>query len=130
MCLGAVAVQASNTLGGTRRAQTATASYPTSSTPPGTAAPTARGAAQQPGVQQATSHISGRTLVGAAAAAGAGVRVSNGLVSVDGPDGGLRLYYDKLTLLLDSGLPLGGNCKVGDNMQLMGHGSAAFRQQP
>lgn len=50
----------------------------------------------------------------AAAAAGAGVRVSGGLVSAEtGPDGGgLKLYYDKLTLLLDSGLPMGGNIKV------------------
>eukprot|EP00775_Hariotina_reticulata_P006353 gene6353-6586_t len=59
------------------------------------------------------SHISSKALTGAAAAAGAGVKVSGGLLSADsGPDGGLKLYYDKLTLLLDSGLPLGGNCKV------------------
>jgi len=60
------------------------------------------------------SHISSKALTGAAAAAGAGVKVSGGLLSADsGSEGGLRLYSDKLTLLLDSGLPLGGNCKVG-----------------
>jgi hypothetical protein len=59
------------------------------------------------------SHISSKALTGAAAAAGAGIKVSGGLLSADcGPEGGLRLFYDKLTLLLDSGLPLGGNCKV------------------
>lgn len=59
------------------------------------------------------SHISARPLAGAAAAAAAGVRVAGGLLGAEGGmEGGVKLYYDKLTLLLDSQLPLGGNVKV------------------
>jgi hypothetical protein len=65
----------------------------------------------------ASSLASGRVAQGAAAAADAGLRVSGGVVAVDGDvaEAGLRVHYDKLTLLLDSGLPMGGNCKVGLN---------------
>jgi hypothetical protein len=43
--------------------------------------------------------------------------VSGGVLAVEGDvaDAGLLVHYDKLTLLLDSGLPMGGNCKVGTN---------------
>ncbi|KAF6253188.1 hypothetical protein COO60DRAFT_1463300 [Scenedesmus sp. NREL 46B-D3] len=68
----------------------------------------------QPSGTIASSLASGRVPPGTAAAANAGLRVSGGMVAVDGDvaDAGLRLHYDKLTLLLDSGLPMGGNCKV------------------
>jgi hypothetical protein len=60
------------------------------------------------------SHVSSRPLAGAAAAAAAGVRVAGGMLGAEGGvEGGVKLYYDKLTLLLDSQLPLGGNVKVG-----------------
>jgi hypothetical protein len=59
------------------------------------------------------SHVSSRPLAGAAAAAAAGVRVAGGMLGAEGGvEGGVKLYYDKLTLLLDSQLPLGGNVKV------------------
>jgi hypothetical protein len=69
----------------------------------------------QPASTMASSLTSGRVAQGAAAAADAGLRVSGGVVAVDGDvaEAGLRVHYDKLTLLLDSGLPMGGNCKVG-----------------
>jgi hypothetical protein len=69
----------------------------------------------QPASTMASSLASGRVAPGAAAAANAGLRVSGGVVAVDGDvaEAGLRVHYDKLTLLLDSGLPMGGNCKVG-----------------
>jgi hypothetical protein len=62
----------------------------------------------------ASSLASGRVPLGAAAVTNAGLLVSGGLVAVeaDMADAGLRVHYDKLTLLLDSGLPMGGNCKV------------------
>jgi hypothetical protein len=68
----------------------------------------------QPAGTLASSLASGRVAQGAAAA-NAGLRVSGGVVAVDGDvaEAGLRVHYDKLTLLLDSGLPMGGNCKVG-----------------
>lgn len=62
----------------------------------------------------AQSQISNKAAAGAAAAAAAGVRLAGGMLSVDAADGGLRIYYDKLTLLLDSALPLGGNCTVSE----------------
>lgn len=61
----------------------------------------------------APTHVSSRAQAGAAAAAGAGVHVTGGLLGAEEDmDAGLKLYYDKLTLMLDSGLPLGGNVKV------------------
>lgn len=69
------------------------------------------------------SHVSARPLAGVAAAAAAGVRVAGGLLGAEGGlDGGVRLYYDKLTLLLDSQLPLGGNVKVGVGMRFLFEG--------
>lgn len=69
----------------------------------------------QPAATMASSLASGRVPPNAAAAAGAGLRVTGGVLAVEGDvaDAGLRVHYDKLTLLLDSGLPMGGNCKVG-----------------
>ncbi|WIA12623.1 hypothetical protein OEZ85_006280 [Tetradesmus obliquus] len=68
----------------------------------------------QPAATMASSLASGRVPPNAAAAAGAGLRVTGGVLAVEGDvaDAGLRVHYDKLTLLLDSGLPMGGNCKV------------------
>jgi len=75
--------------------------------------PTARLLSVSPHTVVTQSHISARPLAGAAAAAAAGVRVTGGLLGAEGGlDGGVKLYYDKLTLLLDSQLPLGGNVKV------------------
>lgn len=75
---------------------------------------TATAAALSPQAALSQSYASGRPLVGAAAAAAAGVRVAGGLLGAEGGlGGGVKLYYDKLTLLLDSQLPLGGNVKVG-----------------
>jgi hypothetical protein len=77
------------------------------------AAPAARISMLSPQTAFTQSHVSGRPLVGAAAAAAAGVRVAGGLLGAEGSmEGGVKLYYDKLTLLLDSQLPLGGNVKV------------------
>lgn len=76
--------------------------------------PAARLLSVSPHTVVTQSHISARPLAGAAAAAAAGVRVTGGLLGAEGGlDGGVKLYYDKLTLLLDSQLPLGGNVKVG-----------------
>jgi hypothetical protein len=76
-------------------------------------APAARLSLLSPQVALSQSHVSARPLAGAAAAAAAGVRVTGGLLGAEGGlEGGVKLYYDKLTLLLDSQLPLGGNVKV------------------
>lgn len=76
-------------------------------------APAARLSLLSPQVALTQSHISSRPLAGAAAAAAAGVRMAGGLLGAEGGlEGGVKLYYDKLTLLLDSQLPLGGNVKV------------------
>jgi hypothetical protein len=80
---------------------------------PAAARQTATAAALSPQAALSQSYASGRPLVGAAAAAAAGVRVAGGLLGAEGGlGGGVKLYYDKLTLLLDSQLPLGGNVKV------------------
>lgn len=81
--------------------------------------PAARISMISPQTAPTISHVSGRPLVGAAAAA-AGVRVTGGLLGAEGGlEGGVKLYYDKLTLLLDSQLPLGGNVKVSGGQELL-----------
>lgn len=69
-------------------------------------------ASSEPATSQTIrSHITSQTAAAATISA-AGFIMSDGVVMVNNPDTGLKLYYDRLTLLLDSGLPLGGNCKV------------------
>jgi hypothetical protein len=84
------------------------------------AVPAARISMMSPQTACTHSHISARPAAGAAAAAAAGVRVAGGLLGAEGGmEGGVQLYYDKLTLLLDSQLPLGGNVKVSRKPQLL-----------